>query len=146
MTTIWEIDCRSSWRSSIRLLVEDKMDKRSVVLIPKFVAVGGDLVVGLLLSQIYWWETHGNKGKNKKFVERDGFRWVAKTCQQIQNETGLTKHRQLRASSVLKGLGLIETRVMKHNGIPMNHWRLNHERLACLLSLLNEDTQKVVNS
>ena len=89
------------------------MDKHPVVLIPQFVAVGGDLVVGLLLSQIYWWETHGKKGKDKKVVERDGFKWIAKTCKEIQNETGLTKKRQLRATSVLKGLGLIETRVMK---------------------------------
>ena len=121
-------------------------NERSIVLIPKFVAVGGDVVVGLLLSQIYWWETHAKKGKDKKIIERDGFTWVAKTYKEIQNETGLTKKRQLRASSVLKGLGLIETRVMKHNGIPTNHWRLNHERLACLLSLLNEDTKEADNS
>ena len=62
---------------------------RPVVLIPKFVAVGGDVVVGLLLSQIYWWETHGKKGKDTKFIERDAFRWVAKTCQEIQNDESL---------------------------------------------------------
>ena len=121
---------------------------RPIVLLPELLkVVGGDVVVGLLLSQLYRCsETYSQKGKDKKTIERDGFRWIAKTCEEIQNETGLTKHRQLRASSVLKELGLIETRVMKRNGIPMNHWRLNHDRLTCLLSLLNEDTQKGDNS
>ena len=95
----------------------------------------------LLLSQLYRCsETYSQKGKDKKTIERDGFRWIAKTHAEFQNETGLTRKQQLRASALLRRLGIMETRVMHFNGIPMNHWRLNLEKLNVLLGFLKRDT------
>ncbi len=136
-------DCTAWLRSSIRLLLEDKIRKlRPIVLLPELLkVVGGDVVVGLLLSQLYRCsETYSQKGKDKKTIERDGFRWIAKTHAEFQNETGLTRKQQLRASALLRRLGIIETRVMHFNGIPMNHWRLNLEKLNVLLAVPKRDT------
>lgn len=115
---------------------------RPIVLLPELLkVVGGDVVVGLLLSQLYRCsETYSQKGKDKKTIERDGFRWIAKTHAEFQNETGLTRKQQLRASALLRRLGIIETRVMHFNGIPMNHWRLNLEKLNVLLAVPKRDT------
>ena len=50
---------------------------------PECVTMGGDLVVGALLSQIVYWST-----RMEVFI--DGVYWIAKTREQWIAETGLT--------------------------------------------------------
>jgi len=112
---------------------------------PELVDVcGGDTIVGLLLGQIYYWDSPTKKGASKMQVKRDGQYWIAKTQEVWSQECRLSRKQYLRAIAVLKKLGLIETKLYKFAGITMTHLRLVRESLEAKLSALKcklEDTQ-----
>jgi hypothetical protein len=95
----------------------------------EYVRIGGDLIVGSLLSQIIYWHKPDKLGRSKLRVLRNGHFWVAKTREDWMDECALTEAQYRRAMKVLKSKGLIEVSVMRFNGIAMNHTRLVKERL-----------------
>jgi hypothetical protein len=96
-----------------------------VLLRPECVEAGGDVVVGLLLSQIVYWYLPDKEGKPKLRIHRHGLYWVMKTREDWMEETGLTLEQYKRAVAVLKRKGLVETRVMRRfNGDAVTHLRL----------------------
>lgn len=95
-----------------------------IVINPECVKIGGDLVVGSLLSQVMYWHAPTKQGKSKLRVQRDGQWWIAKTREEWMAECGLTLKQYKRAVSVLKEKGLVEVKVMKFGGVAMGHLRL----------------------
>jgi hypothetical protein len=102
----------------------------------EYVLIGGDLLVGSLLSQIVYWHRPGKNGKSKLRVKRKGHFWIAKTRQQWMAECHLTRKQYIRALSVLKQKGLIEVRRMLFAGKAMSHTRLLIDGLATALQVL----------
>jgi hypothetical protein len=97
-----------------------------VLLRPECVAaVDGDMVVGLLLSQIVYWYLPSKAGTTKlTHKPRYGHLWIAKTREEWMAETGLTLKRYKRAIGVLKRKGLVEVRVMRRKNMAFSHLRL----------------------
>lgn len=110
------------------------IESKPIALRPELVKVSGDVVVGVLLSQIWYWYQPNKQGKNKLQVMRDGFFWIAKTREEWMEETGLTLEQYKRALSVLKQKRFIEVRVMKFRGIAMSHLRLNRETVEAAVA------------
>lgn len=103
----------------------------AVLLHPECVALGGDVVVGTLLSQMVYWSLPGKP----QMIMRHGVHWIAKTRAEWMAETGLTLNQYRRAMVVLKTRQLIEVRVMRRSGIAQSHVRLLQPlALYCRLS------------
>lgn len=99
----------------------------------EYVKIGGDLVVGSLLSQVVYWSRPSKSGQSKLRVERDGLRWIAKTREQWMEECCLTRKEYIRAIKKLVDLGVVEQKFMAFGGGVMTHIRLQEDRLLALL-------------
>lgn len=94
---------------------------------------GGDILAGLLLSQIIFWHLPTQNNKSKLRVVHDQKIWLAKSDSQWFDEVRLTEAQARRARAVLTNLLLIETRTYKFNGTPITHIRVNHNALIIAL-------------
>ena len=92
---------------------------RPVLLRPECIEAAGDIVTGVLLSQIVYWSS-----RMKVRETKTGRLFIAKTREEWMQETGLTLKQYKRAISVLKTKGLIEVKVMKFKGLAQSHLRL----------------------
>ncbi|QIN95208.1 hypothetical protein DLP3_045 [Stenotrophomonas phage vB_SmaS_DLP_3] len=101
-----------------------------VMLRPLYVAIGGDLATGLLLSQLVYWFKPGKTGKSKLSIVRDGRKWLAKAREEMCRETGLTLKQYKRAITVLADLELVQVERHLFAGKVTPHIWLDEERLA----------------
>lgn len=96
----------------------------NILTIPRlFLECLGDLESALLLAQILYWSDKGKKGGG----------WFYKTYDEWYEELALTKYQVTKAKNKLAAEGLIETKVMKANGNPTVHYRVNAEGFALWL-------------
>jgi hypothetical protein len=84
---------------------------------------GGDLVAGLLLSQIVYWHLPGEHG-SKLRVRHGGHKWIAKADDDWYDEIRITGRQARRAAKILVKLGLVVKEVHRFNGTPTCHYRL----------------------
>src|SRR5260221_6115445 len=89
-----------------------------------YVDIAGDLVAGLVLSQIVFWHLPGRNGVTKLRVNRDGELWVAKKRSEWWDEIRITPKQLDRALTVLEDRHLIVTALYGFNGKPTKHVRL----------------------
>src|SRR5699024_12159927 len=88
---------------------EDTIDFKRI-----YVDVAGDILAGLLLSQIIYWHLPNKSGEQKLRVEKDGHLWIAKGRSEWFEEIRLTARQFDRASKILEDKGLIEKRSEEH--------------------------------
>jgi len=74
-----------------------------------------DLATAIYLQQLCYWSDKGSRV--------DGF--IYKTKDELQAETALSHKQQDRCREKLEKLGLLETKRIKANGVPMLHYRVN---------------------
>lgn len=98
------------------------------------VDIAGDLVAGVLLSQIAYWAGWDRQGESRLTIERGGHRWLAKAHAAWWDECRVTEDQARRSIATLRDRGLIETQVWKFNGTPMVHVRLVDEAVEEALS------------
>ena len=104
------------WESASR----DTIDFKTI-----YVDMAGDLVAGLLLSQIVYWYLPSKKdGRSKLRVYKDGHYWIAKARKDWWDELRIRAKRADRALSILEEKGLIVTAVYKFNRAPTKHIRI----------------------
>lgn len=96
------------------------------------VDVAGDVLAGLLLSQIAYWTPRAT-------VERQGAFWIVKAHGEWWDEVRLTEKQARRALQVLVDGGLVETHVWKWNGTPKLHVRIVAEALEAGLARLAQE-------
>lgn len=89
-----------------------------------YVDMAGDLVSGLLLSQLVYWHLPSANGKSKLRVYHDGKYWVAKGRAEWHKEIRLTPKQVDRARRLLEAKDLIETALYKFNAAPTVHYRI----------------------
>lgn len=89
-----------------------------------YVDMAGDLVAGLLLSQIVYWHLPKRNGEPKLTVKRDDKMWLAKGHADWYEECRITARQAKRALDILADKGLVETALYKFAGAPMTHIRL----------------------
>ena len=106
---------------NIRNIIKRMSGQDNVVTIPKiYVEFTGDLTTAVLLNQIVF---YSDKSKRK-----DGFFY--KSYKEWEKEICLTKRQVSYSTEKLKGLGILETKVMKANGAPTVHYKLDYDKLV----------------
>ena len=93
-----------------------------------YVDIAGDLVAGLVLSQIIFWYLPDKNGNSKMRVKKDGYEWIAKTSAQWYDEIRITEWQAPRALNILEEKGIIEKRRYRFNGSPTIHIRLIQDK------------------
>lgn len=103
---------------------------RVVAFRPALADVAGDVVAGILLSQIlYWWP--------RATIQREGQTWIAKASKEWWEECRVTEDQARRSLKALRDRGLVETKVWKFNGTPVTHVRLVEAALEEALASLD---------
>jgi len=102
----------------------------------------GDLIAGILLSQIVFWHLPAKNGAaDKLMVEKDGEKWLAKGRADWWDECRITPKQYDRAAAILEGIGVIETRTMRFGGSPTKHIRVCWEAFLRDLALITMRVQ-----
>lgn len=109
-----------------------------------YIDIAGDLIAGLLLSQIIYWNLPSKEtGKSKLQVKKDGHYWIVKGREDWYNEIRITKRQYDRASKILieKDLIIPSKTNWKFGGVPKTHLRLNFNKLIHKLNQFITDKQ-----
>lgn len=107
-----------AWEVASRDTIDFKRIYVDVTADPAEVADRGDLIAGLLLSQVVYWFLPSKDKKSRVFVRRDGKLWLAKEREDWWEEIRISPKQFDRAAKILVNRGLTETRVLKFNGNP----------------------------
>jgi hypothetical protein len=102
-----------------------------------YVDISGDIVTGLLLSQIIYWNLPNSEGKTKLRVLIDNELWLAKGREDWWDECRISSKQFDRSISILESKKIVETKLKKFNGSPTKHIKLN-------LDILLEKIDKII--
>ena len=95
---------------------------------------GGDLIAGVLLSQILFYYLPTKQGESRKVtLLHDGIYWLAKRREDWWKECRITAKQFDRASAVLENLGILRIKLYRFNGSPTVHLTPDFRRLLALL-------------
>jgi hypothetical protein len=102
-----------------------------------YIDITGDLIAGILLSQIIYWFLP-KQGKRKIKIFKDNHYWLAKRRQDWWEECRISPKQFDRAIRILKKRNLVVTRTYRFYGSPTMHIHLNEieliEKLDSILS------------
>jgi hypothetical protein len=122
-----EFDKFLLWEATTR----DTIDFKTI-----YVDIAGDLIAGLLLSQIIYWHLPKKNGVSKmKSISRDGHYWIAKPYSGWYDEIRITDYQAKRALKLLSEKGLVETKLFKFSGAPTIHTRLIKDHFLTQLEI-----------
>ena len=116
---VTSFDSFLSWEGTTR----DTIDFKRI-----YVDMAGDLVAGLLLSQLVYWHLDGRDGRTKLRVFRDGHGWVAKQRDDWWDEVRITPKQFDRACKILVDKGLITKTYFRFAGLRTMHLRIVKDR------------------
>lgn len=106
-------------------LANEKASKDTIDVKRIYIDMAGDLVGGVLLSQIVFWHLPGENGNSKLRVYHKGEYWIARGREDYWDDCRLTAKQFDRAIKELEELNLVVTDVIKFNGSPMKHVRID---------------------
>jgi len=89
-----------------------------------YIDLAGDLVAGILLSQIVYWHLPGKNGRPRLRVWKGGHQWLAKQRTDWWDEVRISVKQFDRAIKILEDLGLVETGIFRFSGSPTKHVRI----------------------
>ena len=115
----------SDWQSFLR---HEDTDDHRVDFKCVYVDMAGDLIAGLLLSQIVYWNLPSKNGSSKLRVQRQGHWWLAKKYKDWYDECRISERQARQAVTLLEEKGLITTAVFRFAGSPTVHIRVNPEQ------------------
>lgn len=94
-----------------------------------YVDIAGDLVAGILLSQIVYWHLPNQQGQPKLRVKKKGDLWLAKGRDDWWAECRVSPKQFDRAIKILEDKELVEKRLFRFNGSPTVHLKLLSDNL-----------------
>lgn len=100
----------------------DQLVMRRVAYNPALARLIG-LNEAILFYQLYFW--------SDKTARKDG--WFYKSKEELEDETALTRFQQDQAKCRLKAMGYIDYKVMRANGSPTLHYRVDYGKVRNLL-------------
>ena len=99
---------------------------RIVAYDPIYTDMAGDVLAGLVLSQICFWHRASKEtGKTKLRVAKDGRLWAAISVKEMQGYTHMTPSQITRCYNLLAKKNLILKKVWRFAGTPTTHISLN---------------------
>jgi hypothetical protein len=107
-----------------RFLFWERASRDSLELKRVYIDMAGDLVAGVVLSQIVYWHLPSREGRPRLQVKREGRLWLAKTREAWWQECRVSPKQADRALAVLETRGLIETHLFRFAGAPTKHVRI----------------------
>jgi hypothetical protein len=110
-----------------RFLLWERSSRDTIEVKRVYVDMAGDLIAGVVLSQIVYWHLPTKEGNARLQVEREGKLWLAKGRTQWWDECRISPKQADRALDILQEKGLIQTRLFKFAGAPMRHIRIDQE-------------------
>ncbi|MBJ8054912.1 conserved phage C-terminal domain-containing protein [Bacillus cereus] len=106
---------------AIRSIISQINGQENIVVVPKlFVKLTGDLTTAILLNQIVFY--------SDKSKRTDGYFY--KSHKEWEEEICLTKRQVSYSTAKLKKMELVETKLMKANGAPTLHYKLDYDKLV----------------
>lgn len=101
----------------------------------------GDIIAGLLLSQIVYWHLPSRVSNRTRLrVRKDDHLWLAKGRDDWYEECRITSRQFDRASKILVEAGLIEKKLFKFNGSPTVHVRILQDPFLEALTIYTHST------
>ncbi|MCL0049734.1 hypothetical protein M1N04_01385, partial [Peptococcaceae bacterium] len=110
-------------------LAWEKADKDVIKVKRLYIDITGDIIAGLLLSQIVYWHLPGKNNFSKLRIKKQDQLWLAKGRNDWWEECRITARQFDRALKILINKGLVEKKIFKFNGTPTTHIRLIPEKL-----------------
>jgi hypothetical protein len=89
-----------------------------------YIDMAGDLVAGIVLSQIVYWHLPNRDGHARLQVEREGKLWLAKGRADWWDECRISPKQADRVLEILEGKELIEVRLFQFGKAPTKHVRI----------------------
>lgn len=138
-----------------RALALNAFAQEVTVLHKPYVDMTGDLIAGLLFSQIMYWCMPNNEGKTRLRVKHENVLWLAKTREDWYSEIRISPKQYDRAIKILKDKGLVETKLFRFGGSPTVHIRPNLDTYNRLVEewladkvrkILEEESSKPIKS
>jgi len=104
-----------------------------------YVDMAGDLVAGLMLSQIVYWHLPARNGRTKLRVVKRGYHWLAKRYADWHAEIRVSEKQARRGLQILVEKGIVEVARFRFNGAPTTHIRILDENfLAAWQAVIDE--------
>ena len=97
-----------------------------------YIDMAGDLVAGVLLSQIVYWYLPSKDGKSKITIHKNEKEWIAKSRHEWWDECRVSPKQVDRALRELSKAGIVETKIYKFNGYPTKHIRIMKDKFLTL--------------
>jgi len=112
-----------------------------------YIDVAGDLITGVLLSQIVYYFLPNKNGESKLRIIYEGKEWLAKRREDWWEECRITPKQFDRSIKILEEKGIVETKIMKFKGNPTKHIHLNIETLLNEIEkMFNKNSQNILNN
>ena len=113
----------------------EQMSRDTIDVKKCYIDIAGDLVAGILLSQIIYWFLPSNKGNSKLGASLKGEPCLAKNRDDWWNECRITGKQYDRAIKVLMARGLVKVKNSMFGGKKTPFIILNWEKLSVDLGL-----------
>ena len=108
----------------------EEADQDSINVKRMYIDIAGDLIAGILLSQIVYWHLPSKRdGQTKLRVKKEGELWLAKGRDEWWDECRITPRQFDRALGILLEKGIVEKKRFRFGGSPTIHIRLIPEVL-----------------
>ncbi|TCO69549.1 hypothetical protein [Marinisporobacter balticus] len=131
----------------LQFLLWEQSTKDTIDFKKIYVDVAGDLIAGLLLSQLIYWYLPSKEGTTKLRVKKDGELWLAKSRTDWYEEIRISPKQYDRAIKILKEKNIVETQLFKFSGSPMIHIKLKLDNLIILKNeIFKNQAESIVNT
>jgi hypothetical protein len=90
-----------------------------------YVDVAGDVMAGLMLSELVYWHLPSKEGKSRLRVKHEGRYWVASRRYEWWDRCRFKPRQADRAAKILIERGLVEKRIFKFCGETTAHFAIN---------------------
>jgi flagellar motor protein MotB len=114
-------------RDFSHFLLWEQASRDAIMVKRVYIDMAGDVIAGLMLSQIIYWHLPNSEGRTRLRVIKDGHLWLAKSHTEWWEECRLTVDQARRALKILQDKSLVVTALKRFNGAPTVHIRMDQE-------------------
>jgi hypothetical protein len=131
-------------------LLWEKASKDTIDVKKIYIDIAGDVVGGIILSQIIYWHLPSKNGKRRLQVFKNGDEnkqpgyWLAKSNKAWYAECRVKEDTAMRRIQKLANKGIIETHIWRFNSAPTTHIRIVWDKfLSELENVLNKQDEEI---